>query len=253
MLKRAVFRLALMGCWLFVAQAWADTTQPLQIPAGPLVAALEALQKQSSLELVYRADQLSAYRTSGVSGSHTAQEAVRILLRGTALRVRTDPSGAMIIVAPDPPVGRQERSSPSLAAPQAADPPVAALEEIVVTAQKRSENILSVPASVAFVSAETLEAQHATQLQDYAANVAGLQVDSAGTPGQTTITLRGIAPLGSGAAVGTYINDAPVGSSSLYSFSNTFQLDLLPYDLKGIEVLRGPRGRSMAPVRWEGS
>ncbi len=33
-----------------------------------------------------------------------------------------------------------------------------------------------------------------------------------------------------------------LGSSSLYSFSNLFQLDLLPYDLKGIEVLRGPQG-----------
>ena len=116
------------------------------------------------------------------------------------------------------------------------------LEEIVVTAQKRSENILFVPASVTFVSSANLEAQHATQLQDYAAYVPGLQVDSAGSPGQTTLTLRGIAPLGSGASVGTYIDDAPIGSSSQYSFSNTFQLDLLPYDLRGIEVLRGPQG-----------
>ncbi|MDP9012413.1 MAG: TonB-dependent receptor [Pseudomonadota bacterium] len=131
---------------------------------------------------------------------------------------------------------------------QAVDPgnvqsnPGTQIAEIVVTAQKRSENILFVPESVTFLSSESLEAQHATQLQDYAAYVPGLQVDSSGSPGQTTITLRGIAPLGSGAAVGTYIDDAPIGSSSLYSFSNTFQLDLLPYDLKGIEVLRGPQG-----------
>jgi len=246
MLNGGILRLGLLGvvsCWLLVAQALADTVQTVQIPAGPLVPALEALQKQANLELVYRADQLHSYRTAGVSGSYTPQEAVRILLRGTPLQIRTDPSGAMIIVVPDPVPVRKERSgatvSQSSAAPQTA---AIALDEIVVTAQKRSENIISVPASVAFVSAETLEAQHATQLQDYAANVAGLQVDSQGTPGQTTITLRGIAPLGSGAAVGTYINDAPVGSSSLYSFSNSFQLDLLPYDLKGIEVLRGPQG-----------
>jgi len=120
--------------------------------------------------------------------------------------------------------------------------PGAQLEEIVVTAQKRSENIIDVPASVSYLSGTTLEDQHSTQLQDYAAYVPGLQVDSGGTPGQTTITLRGIAPLGSGSAVGTYIDDAPIGSSGLYALANSFQLDLLPYDLKGIEVLRGPQG-----------
>lgn len=241
MLKGRVLRVGIVAAltgWLWTMQALADVGQKLQIPAGPLVAALEALQKQSNLELVYRADQLSAYRTAGVTGTYTPQEAVRIILRGTPLEIRTDPSGAMIIVVPTPVPGKKDRP----VTPQASETPAPPLEEIVVTAQKRSENILSVPASVAFVSAETLEAQHATQLQDYAANVAGLQVDSQGTPGQTTITLRGIAPLGSGSAVGTYINDAPVGSSSLYSFSNLFQLDLLPYDLKGIEVLRGPQG-----------
>jgi iron complex outermembrane recepter protein len=124
----------------------------------------------------------------------------------------------------------------------AQEAPGVQLEEVVVTAQKRAENIIDVPASVSFVSGATLEDQHATQLQDYAAYVPGLQVDSGGSPGQTTITLRGIAPLGSGSAVGTYIDDAPVGSSSSYSAANLFQLDLLPYDLKGIEVLRGPQG-----------
>ncbi len=82
----------------------------LQIPAGPLVAALEVLQKQSNLELVYRADQLSSYRTAGVTGTYTAQEAVRIILRGTPLQIRMDSSGAMIIVAPDSPPGKKERS-----------------------------------------------------------------------------------------------------------------------------------------------
>jgi iron complex outermembrane receptor protein len=250
MLRVGAYRFGLIGAlsyWLLVAQVAADVPQPgaareVRIPAGPLVAALEALQKQANLELVYRADQLSSYRTSGVNGTYTPQEAVHILLRGTPLQVRMDASGAMIIVLPEP-APRKERIG-AVVPPASESPaaPVAALEEIVVTAQKRAENIISVPASVAYVTAETLESQHATQLQDYAANVAGLQVDSQGTPGQTTITLRGIAPLGSGSAVGTYINDAPVGSSSLYSFSNSFQLDLLPYDLKGIEVLRGPQG-----------
>jgi iron complex outermembrane receptor protein len=116
------------------------------------------------------------------------------------------------------------------------------LPEIIVTAEKRSQNILKVPASVSFISSENLTAQGAKSLQDYGAYVPGLQIDSLGTPGQSTITLRGIAPLGSGTAVGTYIDDAPLGSSSFYTSANLFQLDLLPYDVRGVEVLRGPQG-----------
>lgn len=228
----------------------AETPHEIRIPAGPLVEALESLQTQAQVELVYRAEQLKPYRTKGVAGVYTAEQAVRILLRDTRLEVRTDPSGAMIIVVRDTPQSRKEhgsiRTGDAGAAVGSGDEAMAAesvaLEEIIVTAQKRAENILSVPSSVAFVSAESLQSEHATGLQDYAAAVAGLQVDTVGTPGQMSITLRGIAPLGSGSAVGTYIDDAPLGSSSLYSLSNTFQLDLLPYDLKGIEILRGPQG-----------
>jgi len=247
------FRLSFIAwlcCLSLSGPALAEAPREIHVPAGPLVTALESLQRQARIELVYRPEELNPYRTSGVSGTYSPQEAVRILLQGTPLQVRTDSSGAMVIVLPSAPVGRTDRAPQTTAEAPATTAasvgrvaaPDVTLEEIVVTAQKRSENILSVPASVAFISSDVLEAQHATQLQDYAATVAGLQVDSLGTPGQTTITLRGIAPLGSGSAVGTYIDDAPVGSSSLYSFSNTFQLDLLPYDLKGIEVLRGPQG-----------
>lgn len=125
------------------------------------------------------------------------------------------------------------------AAPQ--DEP-ATLDEVIVTSQKRSERIQDVPASVSFVSGEALAAQGARGLQDYAAFVPGLQVDTNGTPGQVTVTLRGISPLGSGAAVGSYVDDAPLGSSGFYAQANSFQLDMLPYDLRGVEVLRGPQG-----------
>jgi len=131
---------------------------------------------------------------------------------------------------------------PAWAEEVAKDAQVVALPEIVVTAQKRSENLSVVPASVSFIDGAALSAQGARGLSDYGAYVPGLQIDTAGTPGQSTITLRGIAPVGSGSAVGTYIDDAPLGSSAYSTAANSFQLDLLPYDLKGVEVLRGPQG-----------
>jgi outer membrane receptor protein involved in Fe transport len=56
------------------------------------------------------------------------------------------------------------------------------------------------------------------------------------------ITLRGIAPVGPGAVVGYYVDDTPLGSSSNYGGAHEFGLDLMPYDVERIEILRGPQG-----------
>jgi outer membrane receptor protein involved in Fe transport len=117
-----------------------------------------------------------------------------------------------------------------------------ALGEIVVTAQKRSERILDVPMSISAVEATRLMEIGAVQLTDYAAYVPGMSVDNTGTPGQSTISLRGIGPMGSAATVGIYIDDSPLGSSSLHNETNTLTFDLMPYDIERIEVLRGPQG-----------
>ncbi len=114
--------------------------------------------------------------------------------------------------------------------------------EVVVTAQKRAQNIQDVPAAVSVFSNESLNDFHVTQLADIGAYIPGLQINSSGTAGQTTISIRGIAPVGPGATVGTYVDDIPVGGSSNYSRAVTYQLDLLPYDVANIEVLRGPQG-----------
>jgi iron complex outermembrane receptor protein len=116
------------------------------------------------------------------------------------------------------------------------------LEEIVVTAQKRSENIQDVPSGVSVISSQLVNDLHATALTDIGTYVPGLQINSGGSPGQTTISIRGVAPIGPGATVATYIDDSPVGSSSAYGGGITFALDLLPYDVERLEVLRGPQG-----------
>lgn len=122
----------------------------------------------------------------------------------------------------------------------AEDPGVIA--EIIVTAQKRSESVQDVPASVSAFDEQQLTRTHATQLQDFAAYLPGINVTSAGSPGQTTVTLRGIAPVGPGSVVGTYIDETPLGSSSNFARATIFALDLMPYDIERVEVLRGPQG-----------
>ena len=124
-------------------------------------------------------------------------------------------------------------------AQQAPDPQSS---EVVVTAQKRVEDVQKVPEQVSVVSSRFIDQLHATSLQDIGAYVPGLQVTPGGTPGQTSLGLRGINPIGSNITVATYVDDVPVGGSSLYSNAAGFSLDLLPYDVSRIEVLSGPQG-----------
>ena len=128
-------------------------------------------------------------------------------------------------------------AQPANAAPEASQ-----LPEVVVTAQKRSENLQEVPAQVNVVSSQELEQLHVTQLTDIGAYVPGLQVNSGGAPGQTILSLRGIAPIGPSATVGVYLDDTPVGSTSVEASGARFSLDLLPYDLQRLEILQGPQG-----------
>ncbi len=116
------------------------------------------------------------------------------------------------------------------------------LAEIVVTASKRSENVQDVAESVTVISGATLQEQQKAQLSDYLAYTPGVTVSTSGSAGQSAITIRGISPIGGTSKVATYIDEAPLGSSGIWAQSSGLTLDLLPFDLDRIEVLRGPQG-----------
>jgi iron complex outermembrane recepter protein len=120
------------------------------------------------------------------------------------------------------------------------DPTV--LEVIIVTAQKRSEDVETVPMSISTVSQDELERLHANDLTAYAGYIPGLQIQSLGTPGQATLSLRGIPPIGAAATVAAYLDESPLSSSSNYGTPASSLLDLLPFDIQSFEVLRGPQG-----------
>ena len=114
-------------------------------------------------------------------------------------------------------------------------------EEIVVTAQKRTQVLVDVPQSVTVVSGADLQNQQATNIQDYLKLVPGLQLNQS-TLGSGRVILRGINTGSVAATVATYVDETPFGSST--SLSNGAQLapDIDPGELDRIEVLRGPQG-----------
>lgn len=89
-------------CWSFASGSYAneDLRPQLNIPAGTLVTALEALSRQAAVDLVYQPDQLQGMHTDGVIGMYSPEEAIRILLSGKALQLRTDESSGAMVIAP---------------------------------------------------------------------------------------------------------------------------------------------------------
>jgi iron complex outermembrane recepter protein len=114
-------------------------------------------------------------------------------------------------------------------------------QEIIVTAQKRSERLIDVPQSVSVVSAETLQNQHAQRLSDYLTRIPSANIVES-QPGSSRIVLRGINTGGVGATVATYIDETPFGSATALANGGVLAPDLDPFDLERVEVLRGPQG-----------
>lgn len=113
------------------------------------------------------------------------------------------------------------------------------LEEIVVTATKRAENLQNVPVAVSAISSSELANQGVFDTSDLNGSMPNLQVSSAYGPQQPNFTLRGIGvgtELSASAAspVGVYVDE-------VYQTFRASQGQQL-YDLNQVEVVRGPQG-----------
>jgi iron complex outermembrane receptor protein len=118
-----------------------------------------------------------------------------------------------------------------------------AIEEIVVTAQKRAEPASEVPQSITAISGDILRSWNSQTLADLSAQIPGLTVTGSGGVGANQIILRGIT---SGSdispSVAVYIDDIPYGGVTAASRSTNTALELGSFDLERLEVLRGPQG-----------
>ena len=119
--------------------------------------------------------------------------------------------------------------------------PLAFREEVFVTAQKRTEDVSDIPASVTVVGGQQLEQRRADDFEDLVPLVPGLSVTTA-RPGATRITLRGINTNGVASTVGVYFDDVPFGSSSGLANAAVASGDFETFDVARLEVLRGPQG-----------
>ena len=121
------------------------------------------------------------------------------------------------------------------------------LEEVVVTAQKRTENLQDVPISIEVLDNKKLDQLNIVNLDDYVkyspsvSYVRGQGQGGNGQPGSSHIYMRGVVSGGDGnhsgsqPSVGTYLDEQPVTT-----IDGT--VDVHIYDVQRIEVLEGPQG-----------
>ncbi|PSJ41023.1 TonB-dependent receptor [Sphingomonas deserti] len=122
----------------------------------------------------------------------------------------------------------------------AARPDIRDEDEIIVTAQKREENLQDVPIAITALGTERLDELQVNDFQDYARNIPSISVQSGG-PGFNNVYFRGVAsgenanhsgPLPS---VGTYLDEQPITTT-------TGALDIHVFDIARVEALAGPQG-----------
>jgi iron complex outermembrane receptor protein len=110
-----------------------------------------------------------------------------------------------------------------------------ASDEIIVTAQKRTERLQDVPATIDVVTGDAIQALNLTTFSDIQQLSPGLSLDTT-EPGFNSVKLRGVDSNPSSAASSTvdiYFNETPLDAGSAFRAM---------YDIGQIEVLRGPQG-----------
>lgn len=116
-----------------------------------------------------------------------------------------------------------------------------ALDEIVVTAQKREQRVQDVPISLSVMGGAELDRSSIQSVTDALSMVPGVAINVTGQGGETRLTIRGVTASGALFAgpspIGYYLDSVPFGL-----VRSAVEPDANSYDLNRIEVLRGPQG-----------
>jgi outer membrane receptor protein involved in Fe transport len=197
------------------------------IAPQPLASALNQFGAQSDTAVLVRPDLAGSKMTKGVNGAATAEMALNTLLDGTGLTYRREGDTFLIESASDPQSG-------SAAGDGADQGTVAAL---IVTAQKKEENIQDVPIAISAFTEKTLQEQKIEGGFDLLKAIPNVTF-SKNNFTSYNFSIRGI---------GTKAVSATTDPGVSVSFNNVgliqnrlFEQEY--FDVERVEVLRGPQG-----------
>jgi outer membrane receptor protein involved in Fe transport len=202
-----------------------SATYSFDIPSQDISAALVAYGQAARQQLVFDGKAVRQRQSAALVGEYSAEAGLEQLLSGTGLKAQFVGSGAVRIVDASAPQG-------SSAAGGGAE-----VEALIVTAQKREEDIQDVPIAISAFSQEDLTRSQIAGGPDLITQVPNMTFTKTNFSSYS-IQLRGI---------GTQAISATTDPAVAVAFNNTpfirnrfFEQEF--YDLQRVEVLRGPQG-----------
>ena len=114
------------------------------------------------------------------------------------------------------------------------------LEEIVVTARKRTERLQDVPVSVTAFTAETLERRGVSSLSDVIRNTPGIQLTEGFSPQDQRVAIRGLSPTRGRPNVAVLQDDVDISSEAILTAGGSLLINPRLFDIERIEIVRGP-------------
>jgi len=199
----------------------------IDIAPQPLAAALYQLGSQTGQQIIFSPELADAKMSKGANSADTIELALNQLLDGTGLSYKRTADAIMIVRASDPQSGS--------AAGDGADQ--GTVQALIVTAQKREENIQDVPIAMSAFTQEDLTRSQVAGGPDLMTQVPNFTFTKTNFSSYS-IQIRGI---------GTQAISATTDAAVAVAFNNTpfirnrfFEQEF--YDLQRVEVLRGPQG-----------
>ena len=110
------------------------------------------------------------------------------------------------------------------------------IEEVTVTATRRSQLLSKVPASVSAFTTEKMDTLNVKNVSDLVKYTPGVSFNSE----TDTVSIRGVNSTAGDATTGVYIDDTPIQLRTLGFGSDNTMPEV--FDLQRVEVLRGPQG-----------
>jgi iron complex outermembrane receptor protein len=213
-----------------------------QIPPQLLSDALRSFGLQSGQSISFQGGLTGSDLSPGAVGHYEPEEALRRILAGSGLSYVRSGGGIVIVEAPKERPAKVVKitadatvvtlTAPTTIAPTTSPAGGPALEQIVVTARKREENLLTVPLAVAVMSSTAIQNTGVKTVRDLAQFTPGLLAQTQSVNGfsdrsQVRLTFRGL----SQANGISFIDGAPYAGSATPDIA----------DVQRVEVLKGPQ------------
>lgn len=176
------------------------------------------------------------------AGTALATTCIFAIAGGAAAQSQSTPApsapGASAAASAAPAIdSRGQETGPSAAVSPAGVDQASTVQAVIVTAQKRAQDLSKVPISITSVSATALRDTAAKNLEELQGVVPGIYVAGTGSYGSAPISIRGTS------GVAAFLQDDPVAVyiDGVYQSSNQFSVGDLA-DLQSVDVVRGPQG-----------